>query len=126
LRVLGRMLRHGSVEFLVVLLDGSKTLTPADFTEAVAAAVAVPPTAVTVGSVEDLVQLALVVGSLMPPTTAGAGRVEDAAGIQAKEDSLHPISQRVFDLDVVLEPPPPVIDRPAGSGPRAGCGSWRP
>ena len=48
----------------------------------------------------------------MPPTTAGAGWVEDAAGIQAKEDSVHPISQRAFDLDVVLEPPPPVIDRP--------------
>ena len=84
-RVLGRMLRHGAVEFLVVLPDGSKTLLPAYFTDAVAAAM--PAAAETVGSVEDLVQLALVVESLMPPTTAGAGSVEDAPGIPAKEDS---------------------------------------
>ena len=88
LRVLGRMLRHGSVEFLVVLPDGSKTLIPAVFTDAVAA-----PTsraAVTVGAVEDLVQLALVVESLLPPATIGTGAVEDATGVPAKEDSRAP------------------------------------
>ena len=38
LRVLGRMHRHGAVELLVVLPDGSKTLLPAVFTDAVPAA----------------------------------------------------------------------------------------
>ena len=88
LRVLGRMLRHGSVEFLVVLPDGSKTLIPAVFTDAVAA-----PTsraAVTVGAVEDLVQLALVVESLRPPAAIGTGAVEDATGVPAKEDPRAP------------------------------------
>ena len=88
LRVLGRMLRHGSVEFLVVLPDGSKTLIPAVFTDAVAA-----PTsraAVTVGAVEDLVQLALVVESLLPPTATGTGALEDATGVPAKEDPRAP------------------------------------
>jgi hypothetical protein len=61
------MHRHGLVEFLVVLPDGSKTLLPAVFTDAVAAST--PRPAVTVGSVEDLVQLASVVESLLAPTT---------------------------------------------------------
>ena len=57
LRVLGRMHRHGAVELLVVLPDGSKTLLPAVFTDAVAAADVV---AATVGSIEDLEHLATV------------------------------------------------------------------
>ena len=84
LRVLGRMRRHGAVELLVVLPDGSKTLMPAGFTDAVAAAV--EPGAATVGSIEDLVRLAVVVGSLMSPT-GGVGVVQDATSIPAKEDS---------------------------------------
>ena len=112
LRVLGRMLRHGAVEFLVVLPDGSKTLIPADFTDAVAAA---PPAAAeTVGSVEDLVQLALVVESLMPPTTAGAGSVEDAPGIPAKEDS------RASDQSVGVRPRRGVVGAADGDGSATG------
>ncbi len=82
LRVLGRMHRHGALELLVVLPDGSKTLLPAVFTDAVAAADVV---AATVGSIEDLEQLAVVVESLMPPAV-GAGVAEDATGIPTKED----------------------------------------
>ncbi len=82
LPVLGRMQRHGAVELLVVLPDGSKTLLPAVFTDAVAAPT---PRAAAVESVEDLVQLALVVESLMPPAV-GAGRAEDATGITTQED----------------------------------------
>ena len=83
LRVLGRMHRHGAAELLVVLPDGSKTLIPAVFTDAVAAAA--EPAVATVGSIEDLEQLAVVVGSLMPPAV-GAGAAEDATGIPIKED----------------------------------------
>ena len=82
LRVLGRMRRHGSVELLVVLPDGSKTLLPAVFTDAVAAADVL---VATVGSIEDLEQLAVVVESLLPPAV-GAGGAEDATGIPTKED----------------------------------------
>ena len=80
LQVLGRMLRHGAVEFLVVLPDGSKTLMPAGFTDAV---VAVQAGAPTVGSVDDLVQLVVVVESLMSPPVGA----EEATGIPAKEGS---------------------------------------
>ena len=83
LRVLGRMRRHGAVELLVVLPDGSKTLLPSGFTDAVAAAA--DPVVATVGSIEDLEHLAVVVGSLMPPAV-GAGAAEDATGIPIKED----------------------------------------
>ena len=82
LRVLGRMQRHGAVELLVVLPDGSKTLLPAVFTDAVAAADVL---VATVGSIEDLEQLAVVVESLLPPAV-GAGHAEDATGIPTKED----------------------------------------
>lgn len=80
LQVLGRMLRHGAVEFLVVLPDGSKTLMPAGFTDAV---VAVPAGAATVGSIGNLVQLVVVVGSFMSPAVGA----EEATGIPAKEGS---------------------------------------
>jgi hypothetical protein len=80
LRVLGRMLRHSGVELLVVLPDGSKTLMPAGFTDAVLAG---EPPAATVGSVVELLQLAVVVASLLPPAVAG---VEDATGIPTKEE----------------------------------------
>ena len=66
LRVLGRMRRHGAVELLVVLPDGSKTLLPAVFTDAVPAAG--PVVVATVGSIEDLEHLAV------------GGGVVDAAG----------------------------------------------
>ncbi len=74
------MCRHGAVEFLVVLPDGSKTLMPAGFTDAAGPA---EPGAATVGSVDDLVQLVVVVESLMPLM----GGAEDATGIPAKEGS---------------------------------------
>lgn len=69
--VLGRMRLHGAVELLVVLPDGSKTLLPAAFTDAAPAAA--EPTALTVGSVEDLIQLTAVVDSLLPPVGAAGG-----------------------------------------------------
>jgi hypothetical protein len=76
------MHRHGAVELLVVLPDGSKTLLPAVFTDAVAAAEVV---VATVGSIEDLEQLAVVVESLMPAAVR-VGVAEDATGIPIKED----------------------------------------
>ena len=73
------MHRHGAAELLVVLPDGSKTLLPAVFTDAVP--VAAEAVAATVGSIEDLDQLAVVVESLMPPAVGGrrgGGRYGDS------------------------------------------------
>ena len=78
------MRRHGAVELLVVLPDGSKTLLPAAFTDAAPAAA--EPMAVTVGSVEDLIQLTVVVASLLPPVGAAGVVPGEASGVPTKED----------------------------------------
>ena len=81
---MGRMRRHGAVELLVVLPDGSKTMLPAGFTDAAPASA--EPMAVTVGSVEDLIQLTVVVASLRPPVRVAGGAAGKASGIPTKED----------------------------------------
>ena len=122
LRVLGRMRRHGAAELLVVLPDGSKTLLPAVFTDAVAAADVV---VATVGSIEDLEQLAVVVESLMPPAV-GAGVAEDATGIPTKEDPGAPDEKSVGVRSGRRGARTAAGDRaaggPAGSGPGGGGG----
>ena len=110
MRVLGRMHRHGALELLVVLPDGSKTLLPAVFTDAVAAAG--PVVVATVGSIEDLEHLAVVVESLMPPAV-GAGAAEDATGIPTKEDPGAPDEKSVGV-------------RPGRRGGRTAAGDRRP
>ncbi len=73
LAVLGRMRRHGTVELLVVLADGSKTLLPASWTDLapsgdVGHAVGEPFT-VTLGSLGDL----LAASALMSVLAVRAG-----------------------------------------------------
>ena len=123
LRVLGRMHRHGALELLVVLPDGSKTLLPAVFTDAVAD---VDVVVATVGSIEDLEQLAVVVESLMPPA-AGAGVAEDATGIPTKEDPGAPdesvgVRPRRRGAGTAAAGDRAAAGRPAGSGPGGGGG----
>jgi hypothetical protein len=105
------MRRHGAVELLVVLPDGSKTLIPADFTDAVAA-VAEPGTA-TVGSVEDLVGLTVVVGSLLALSSSASavGGVVDAAGIPPGRTWVNPTSRLAVDLVEGAATAAPMIDR---------------
>lgn len=124
MRVLGRMLRHGAAELLVVLPDGSKTLLPAVFTDAVAAAE--PVAMATVGSIEDLVQLAVVVESLMPPSVV-AGAAEDATGIPTKEDPGAPdesvgVRPRRRGTRGAAAGDRAAAGRPAGPGPGGGGG----
>ena len=124
LRVLGRMHRHGAVELLVVLPDGSKTLLPAVFTDAVAAAG--PVVVATVGSIEDLEHLAVVVETVMPPAV-GAGAAEDATGIPTKEDPGAPDEKSVGVRPGRRGGRTAAGDRaaaggPAGSGPGGGGG----
>ena len=123
MRVLGRMHRHGALELLVVLPDGSKTLLPAVFTDAVAD---VDVVVATVGSIEDLEQLAVVVESLMPPA-AGAGVAEDATGIPTKEDPGAPdesvgVRPRRRGAGTAAAGDRAAAGRPAGSGPGGGGG----
>jgi hypothetical protein len=82
LPVLGRMRRHGRVELLVVLPDGSKRLIPASWTDldtpgAPDGAPGASP-AGTLGSVADLLHAVAVVRGL-------AARVRDEAGQAARQ-----------------------------------------
>jgi hypothetical protein len=98
LTVLGRMRRHGMVELLVVLPDGSKTLFPAVWTDLDATAAdtttdpvlgpvtggAESPTA-TVGALNDLAQAVAVVSALLPGPAGSGGQA--ARQPPCKEDN---------------------------------------
>ena len=71
LRVLGSMRRHGAAELLVVLPDGSKRLIPAAWTDLEQPAAARGDAAATVGSVPDLLRLAVLVSGLSARPTDG-------------------------------------------------------
>jgi hypothetical protein len=89
LRVLGRMRRHGRLELLLELSDGSKRLIPAEWTDQyrdpVENAVEVTVAAETLGSVEDLLAASGLVSALS--TRARDGREQAARQSPCKEDS---------------------------------------
>ena len=88
LPVLGRMRRHGEVELLVVLPDGSKRLIPAAWTD-----LERPPDGTdtgdgpaTLGSVPDLLELSVLVSDLSARSADDgelAGLIAKAAGAAA-------------------------------------------
>jgi hypothetical protein len=80
LRMLGQMRRHGRLELLLVLPDGSKSLIPAGWTDLEPGTVDAGPA--TVGSRGDLGQAATVVAELL--------RRERSAQVQA---ARHPSGQ---------------------------------
>ena len=84
LTVLGRVRRHGRLELLVVLPDGSKTLVPAAWTDhdgGCTEPVAEAPVSATLGSVTDLLATVASVTALM------ARRGQAARQSPCKEDS---------------------------------------
>jgi uncharacterized protein DUF5372 len=85
LQVLGGMRRHGVLELLLVLPDGSKSLVPAGWTDA-ERSVADGETAATLGALIDLLQVCELVADL-----AGRRRAErgQAAGKSPCEEDFH-------------------------------------
>jgi hypothetical protein len=84
LPVLGRLRRHGRVELLLVLPDGSKSLVPAAWTDQ-ADTEDVEEAAATLGSLTDLLHACAVLAALVP---AGARQDEQAARQSpSKEDN---------------------------------------
>jgi Family of unknown function (DUF5372) len=73
LAVLGRMRRHGRLELLVVLPDGSKTLVPAIWTD-LDAVTDGGPAAATLGSLEDLLHTSAAVSALSAHAKEQAAR----------------------------------------------------
>jgi len=85
LRVLGRLRRHGGVELLVVLPDGSKRMIPQAWTDAVPAAEAGSGEGVsTLGSVRDLLAVCVLVAAFSARVSGEAGQA--ARQSPCKED----------------------------------------
>lgn len=82
LRMLGRMRRHGRVELLLVLPDGSKSLIPADWTDLEPAAVETGPA--TVGTRADLGHAVALAAELL--TRARQAQVQAAQRPPGQED----------------------------------------
>src|SRR5690348_8339275 len=80
LAVLGGMHRHGVLELLVVLGDGSKSLMPMDWTDV--AATDTSAASATLGSLRDLLRAVTVVAALLPAVAAGGF---DAGGQSSQE-----------------------------------------
>ena len=78
LQVLGGMRRHGVLELLLVLPDGSKSLVPAAWTDADQSAVDGEQSVATLGSLSDLLQTCELVADL-------AGRELREQGQAARE-----------------------------------------
>jgi Family of unknown function (DUF5372) len=78
LRVLGRMRRHGRLELLLELPDGSKRLIPQAWTDAEQDATTTSDGVATLGSLADLLSVCALVGEL-------AARGLDALGLDAPE-----------------------------------------
>jgi Family of unknown function (DUF5372) len=83
LRVLGRMRRHGQVELLLVLPDGSKRLIPQAWTDADEDTVG--DVVATLGSLADLLAVCALAGELAGRELAGKGQA--ARTSPSKEDS---------------------------------------
>jgi len=85
LQVLGGMRRHGAVELLLVLPDGSKSLVPAAWTDAEASGADGEGEVATLGSLTDLLHACELVAGLSPREPHERGQ---AAGMSpCKEDS---------------------------------------
>jgi hypothetical protein len=85
LPVLGGMRRHGAVELLLVLPDGSKSLIPAGWTDAESSGAVGEGVVATLGSLTDLLHVCELVTGLSQRERAEQGQ---AAGMSpCKEDS---------------------------------------
>jgi len=86
LRVPGRMRRHGRVELLLVLPDGSKSLIPAAWTDLHEPATGTAGPA-TLGSVADLLACQQLVGGLLAQAADAGGGGQAARLSSCEEDN---------------------------------------
>src|SRR5690349_11692903 len=114
LPVLGGMRRHGAVELLLVLPDGSKSLVPAAWTDADPPAGDGAASAVTLGSLSDLVQACDLVADLAE--RRGVERGQAARKSPSKED-FHAACPAQSDA----RPGPGAIGCGAGAGGAGGA-----
>ena len=119
LRVLGGMRRHGRLELLLVLPDGSKRLSPAEWTSQHAdGGPADGGTghggggAGTVGSVADLLAASVLVSAFPPVTGRGGSRLRESR--RPRRTIVQPAQLSLLP-DQVPAPPPDLLARLPGS-----------
>jgi hypothetical protein len=101
LPVLGRMRRHGRVELLLVLPDGSKRLIPRAWTDAEPDTPDTPcGQAVTLGSLADLLGACVLMGEL---AERGRHEQEQAAGKSPSKEDFHAACPAQFDTRTASE-----------------------
>jgi hypothetical protein len=118
LRVLGGMRRHGALELLLVLPDGSKSLVPAAWTDADPPAVDGVASAVTLGSLSDLLQACDLVADLAERRGVERGQ---AARKSPCEEDFHAACPAQSDA----RPGPGTTGPGQGSASRGGRGGDR-
>jgi hypothetical protein len=121
LRELGRMRRHGRLELLLVLPDGSKSLIPAAWTDLERAADSTDTDAdavvATLGSLADLLAACVVVAELAERRQRAQGQ---AAGKSPCKEDSHAACPAQFDTRSASE-----ATGAAGGPPAGGGGSGR-
>jgi hypothetical protein len=121
LRELGRMRRHGRLELLLVLPDGSKSLIPAAWTDLGRAADSTDTDAdavvATLGSLADLLAACVVVADLAERRQRAQGQ---AAGKSPCKEDAHAACPAQFDTRSASE-----ATGAAGGPPAGGGGSGR-
>jgi hypothetical protein len=94
LRALGKMRRHGVVELLVELADGSKSLIPAVWTDAEQILNDGHDGVATLGSLTDLLGVCELVADLMRRHSGAGGQ---AAGMSSCKEDSHAACPTQFD-----------------------------
>ena len=125
LPVLGRMRRHGRVELLVVLPDGSKTLLPAGWTDAGDAERSTgddAPAAATLGSLRELLHATAVLAVVVARISEGKGQAARQSPCQEDNRATYPAQSDARSAAGVTGHPARSVPRsPArGRGRRAG------
>src|SRR5215211_3046048 len=117
LRELGRMRRHGRLELLLVLPDGSKSLIPAAWTDLGRAADSTDTDTVlaTLGSLADLLAACVVVADLVERRQRAQGQ---AAGKSPCKEDAHAACPAQFDTRSASEATGAAGGPPAGGGGR--------
>jgi hypothetical protein len=119
LRELGRMRRHGRLELLLVLPDGSKSLIPAAWTDLDRAADSTDTDAdavvATLGSLADLLAACVVVAELAERRQRAQGQ---AAGKSPCKEDAHAACPAQFDTRSASEATGAAGGPPAGGGGR--------
>ena len=110
LQVLGGMRRHGGLELLLVLPDGSKSLVPTGWTDADRSGVDGETAAATLGALTDLLWACEMVADLAEQRRAERGQ---AAGKSPCEEDFHAACPVQSNADPAPAPPALVPPAPA-------------